>query len=863
MHVFRLLTLRSLRARSLRILLSMFGIVLGVAGILAIGATNLAAMASIDQLFKDSSGKASLVITATGSSDQGFAERLVRRVRARPEVAAATGVLQTQTVLADADQPQSLELSFFGASSGGLSLYGIDPALDARIREYRLVAGSFLDVDNADAREMVLVDRYAEEHEIAVGKSIEIITPNGPQRLKVVGLMAKEGPGQLNNGAFAIVPLQTAQELFNRAGKIDQIDIVVTPEQNNLEALDALKGVLQQALGPDYSVTYPAMQGRRMTQMLNNYQIGLNFMSGMSLFVGAFLIYNAFSMTVVERTREFGFLRTVGMTRRQVTLQVLVEATVLGLLGVLLGLGLGLLLARGLTALMGVLLARDLGTPPLPADLLATGVMLGLMVTLLAALMPAVQAGRIAPLEALRVRGIRREGWLMRKGWLPGAAMLLLAAVILLANPFPYDVQFRLGSVIVIALFSGATLLIPASIAPWERLTRPVMRRLYGPSGQLGSANIKRSQLRTTLTIAALMVGVAMIVIVRSMTDSFKGDLDSWINAYIGGDMYISSSTPLRRSLGNSLESVEGVAAVAPVRYLEARYRPAGRTSEEMVSFMAIDPAAHVQVTSFVFSDSDIDATQALARLAQGDAVFLSSVLSEKYGLRQGDSIRLRTANGVHDVAIAAVVVDFYNQGLVVTGSWNDMRRYFGAREASAFMLKVAPGYDVESVRDRIEAQFGKREHLVIMVGQSLRANVATLMNQAFSMFDVVALIALIVASLGIVNTLTISVMERTQEIGMLRSIGMTRRQVVRMVLAEAAMLGLIGGVLGLAFGLMLARIFLLAMTAMSGYRLTYSIPLGAIVIGLMVALLVSQLAAALPAQRAARTRILEAIHYE
>lgn len=512
---------------------------------------------------------------------------------------------------------------------------------------------------------------------------------------------------------------------------------------------------------------------------------------------------------------------------------------------------------------MGVLLARDLGTPTLPADLLVTGVVLGLLVTLLAAMVPAVQAGRISPLEALRVRGLRREGWLMRKGWQPGAVLLLVAAVILVANPFPYDVQFRLGSITVIALFFGATLLIPASIAPWERLTRPLMRRLYGPSGQLGSANIQRSHLRTTLTVAALMVGVSMIVIVRSMTDSFKGDLDNWINAYIGGDMYVSSSAPLRRSVGNNLSSVEGVAAVAPIRYLEARYSPDGGANEESISFMAIDPTIHARVTSFMFSDSDVDVKQALARLAQGDAVFLSSVLSEKYGLHEGDTIRLRTVSGVQTFAIVAVIVDFYNQGLVVTGSWNDMRRYFGAREASAYMLKVTPGFNVDEVRDQIDAQFGKREHLIIMSNASLRSSVATLMNQAFSMFDVVAIIALIVASLGIVNTLTINVMERTQEIGMLRSMGMTRRQMVRMVLAEAALLGLIGGVLGLIFGLVLSRMFLLSMTAMSGYRLTYSIPVGAILIGLIVAVLVSQLAAAMPARRAARTRILDAIHYE
>jgi putative ABC transport system permease protein len=327
--------------------------------------------------------------------------------------------------------------------------------------------------------------------------------------------------------------------------------------------------------------------------------------------------------------------------------------------------------------------------------------------------------------------------------------------------------------------------------------------------------------------------------------------------------MYVSSSTLLRRSVGNNLESVEGVAAVAPIRYLEARYSPPGRVAEESISFMAVDPQAHPRVTSFMFSDSTVDTQRALARLAEGDAVFLSSVLSEKYGLHQGDTIRLRTGSGEHTFEIAAVIVDFYNQGLVVTGSWNDMRRYFGTREASAYMLKVAPGYRVDTVREQIDTQFGKREHLVIMSNQTLRTSVATLMNQAFSMFDVVAIIALIVASLGIVNTLTINVMERTQEIGMLRSMGMTRWQVVRMVLDEAALLGLIGGVLGLIFGLVLARMFLLSMTAMSGYRLTYSIPAGAIVIGLIVVLAVSQLAAALPAQRAVRTRILDAIHYE
>lgn len=857
----RLLTLRSLRARPLRALLSLLGIVLGVAGILAIGATNETALEAVTRLVQDTSGRANLVIANRDADDDGVDSALTQRSLTVPGVAAAVPSVHVQTLLADNARPAEIGLSLFGADVGGVTLYGIDPSQDEAVRTYTLVAGRLLPPDE-NAYDLVLVETFAQDNGLALGQRVLLVTPNGVERFRLVGLIAKDGPGQINNGAFGLIPIATAQDLFNFGNRVSQIDIVAAEGAGSAETLEVLKQSLQTRLGPAVSVTYPAAQGRRMTQMLSNYQIGLNLMSGMALFVGAFLIYNAFSMTVIERTREIGFLRTIGMTRLQVAQQVLVEASLLGVVGTALGVGLGLLMAQGLTALMAVLLAQELGAPGIPQDTLLVSIALGLTVTVVSAAIPAWQAGRISPLEALRIRAAHKEGWLMRHSGKTGVGLLAMSAALLIINPFPYDVQFRMGTLTVFGLFFGGTLLIPALVLAGERLARPVMRRLYGGSGQLGSGNLRRAKWRTTLTVAALMVSTAMILVTRGMTDAFKYDLENWIQAYIGGDLYVVSSVPLRPEVGRRLESVTGVAAAAPVRYLQVKWLlPNG--SDELVTLMATDPAAYTRVTRFVFSDSAQDPRLAVEQLASGNAVFVSSVLSEKYGLKAGQVVRLSTESGPRTFTIAAVVVDFYNQGLVMHGSWTDLQRYFKERTANAYLLKVSSGFGIEDVRLRIDQQYGQRDRLTIETNQAIIQRVAQLMTQANSMFDVLALIAMLVAALGVVNTLTMSVIERTQEIGMLRSVGMRRRQVVTMILAEAGLMGLIGGGLGLVFGLVLSRIFLLSMTAMSGYRLTYVIPWQGILFGLIVAWLVSQIAAVLPAQRATRISVLEAIHYE
>jgi len=300
-------------------MLSAFGIVLGVAGLLSIRATNQTALQSIVKLFENTSGSAKLMITSANLDEGGYHERILRKLDTFPSLQVATPIVRVQTDLTNKNEPaDGLDISFFGVNSGGLTLYGVIPSREQATRAYVITQCRFLADDNSHRREVVIVETLAAEEEIQVGERIEILTPSGTALLEVVGLMAREGPGQINNGAFGVIPLETAQNLFERGNDIDQIDLVPLQPNPSTTELAALRQSVQEFVGDDYSVTYPSGQGERMTQMLQNYQIGLNFMSGIALFVGAFLIYNAFAMTVVERTREFGMLRTIGMTRSQI-----------------------------------------------------------------------------------------------------------------------------------------------------------------------------------------------------------------------------------------------------------------------------------------------------------------------------------------------------------------------------------------------------------------------------------------------------------------------------------------------------------------------------------------------------------------
>jgi putative ABC transport system permease protein len=361
------------------------------------------------------------------------------------------------------------------------------------------------------------------------------------------------------------------------------------------------------------------------------------------------------------------------------------------------------------------------------------------------------------------------------------------------------------------------------------------------------------------------MVGIAMVIGIQAMTTSFEVDINNWVETAIGGDLYVRSPMPMREEFGQRLLSDPAVEAVSAVTYHQVqRSEPGGSPDQARnILFVGIDPASYGRVASFVFEDATADTASALAELAKGDALLISTTLADRYGLAAGDALTLETRRGRHAFRVAGVVVDFSSQGYVVDGSRSDLARYYGESTADQFIVALKPGYDPQGEAPRFEDRYGKSQHIAVETAADFRAKVTSLSAQAFGLFDVLGLIGVIIAALGVVNTLMMNVFERQREIGGLRSLGMTRGQVARLVLAESGAMGVIGGAFGMLFGFFLARVFLMGVQDIGGYTVSYHLPPAALLVSWAIALAVSQLAALYPAWKAANVRIIEAIQHE
>jgi len=609
-------------------------------------------------------------------------------------------------------------------------------------------------------------------------------------------------------------------------------------------------------------VNYPAARGKLAEQMMARYAQGTDLASTMALFVGAFLIYNTFSMTVLERTRELGLLRALGATRGRVLRLLLAEALVMGALGSALGVCLGLGLAHSLRDVLASYSNVEVVAFQVPPEGLFLAVSVGIVVTVLAALRPVWRASRLPPVEALRPSAATGErGVAAHRIWI-GLGVMVLASV---ALSLPMDRSLRVSVIYVstLALLGGGAFLAPVLVRPLERMLR-LLIRLWGHEGLLGSANVRRDVGRTALTVSALMMGLTMVVGFGAFTASAMADIERYTDSF-HVDLFVYAPRPLRLRLGDQLAAVEGVERVMPINFIPTeRVPPPGDPdgARDALTYTAIDVDWYDEMP-MLFAAEQGDPRPMLDRLAQGDAVFISTVLAERYGLDRGDNIRLRTPTGEHDFLVAGVAINYASNGLGVFGPWEDARRYFRARHASNFDLRIASGASAQEVGQRIKERFGKRYHLQVETLEEFQERVLAYSGEAMRYLDVFVLIGLIIAALGVLNTLLVNVLERVREIGILRGLGMTRGQVIKMILAEAGVMGGIGGLLGMLLGIYLSRLFVDMGNTLAGYEWGYVFPGKAIVTGLVSALLAAFLAALYPAWRAARLDVVEAIRHE
>ncbi len=940
------LALRNLWSRKLRTLITGFGIVLGVATVLAFGVTNATVENSLNDFFSQTSGDADLTIS---SSDRGqtFRERAMRRVANFPGVTLAVGSLWRG---ADVRLPEENER---------ITLVGIDPNADPQVRSYKLAEGRLID-DTDRTYTIVLVTTFAEDNGIRLGDDLEIDMGGGRvEAFEVVGLLKSEGTARLNNGAIGFLRLDVAQNLFDEGNRLSQVDVVVSPAiATDSDALDRFKESLAAYMGDDYTVTYPEAIGQAITDSMAGLRAGLAVFSTIALFVGAMLIYNTFSMTIAERTAEIGILRAIGATRRQILRLVLIEAGLMGFLGSMLGLGLGIFLAIPLVQMF----AQGFGGIPLerftvPPASVVQAVLVGTIVTLLAAFIPAWQAGRISPVEAMRVRAETHQGFITRHGWKIGlvlmsfslsnvilnalsspvlwlvpslengnlaafrsglSAVLLVIGLVTMAPRF-WTTVLRLGgrrwegmqrriavwaqnryfnffaeggwviglmlltqgvanltrlpdylpdASFFILMFTGGTLVVPVTIQLLEKITRHVLSLLYGPAGGLGSRNLGRARGRTSLTVGVLMVGATMTIAIGSIQAAFDGALNDWVDSTLGGDLTVESERGQPIEFANQLMTISGVELATPLNVIDTQMTGVTKgdgfsPGDDSLGFQVVDLPAYRQVAGFQFAEGAGHEDEILARLAQGDAVLISSVLSDKYDVHPGDSVRIRTRRGERDFEVAGVVNSFMWGGNSVIGIWSDGERYLGTNRTWVFLIKLSPGADAEAVQRDIETRLRRYGDFEVKSAVEFRETIIQDVSNFMAIFNIVVYIAVLVAGLGVVNTMTMNILERVREIGMLRSIGMTRGQVGRMVLAEAAAMGVIGGAFGLGIGWLIAEDMVVGMSQGSGWQFDYIFPTTAFVSAAIISLVISQLAALYPVWRAGGMRIVEAIQHE
>jgi putative ABC transport system permease protein len=848
---------RNLVTRKARTLLTTLGIALGVAAVVATGVVRESATRSVADMFDHAAGRADLAVTnamAGITGGAGFDAVALEHVRMVEGVERAAPLLQVVTL--PTSELDAWKYSFIFGNFNGAVVYGVDPSASRDVGHYRLAAGKDLEGTGNDA--LLLSEQYAQSLGVDVGDSLELTAPAGQVRLTVTGLLASDGLARLNRGQVGLTGLETAQRLFERPGRLDQIDVVATSGTD----VDSLKGQLEATLGAGFRVVRPASKGQLIDQMLQSVAFGMGFIGTLSLVVGGFLIYNTFAMTVAERTRELGLLRALGSGQGQIVALVLAEAALLGLAGAALGMLLGLVMAFGMRQLAGAVVDSELTALVVLPEHLLLGLAVGVVVALVASLIPALQAGRLQVVEALQQRRAG-DGETPRLQIIIGLALAVPSlAITVIYCIRSFEMPFEFVFTALISLLVGVALLIPVAIPHLERLAGGLLG-LLGVEGQLGGRNLAHSPGRAALTAGALMFGLASVIVIGGVFAGAKELADDYMKKALAAELWVYAPERLPRGLADELETLPEVRLARPAASIPTRIIPPGPDQPEVaVVFTAIDPERSRQLDFYFASDSG-RADEAIPRLAAGGAVFIANPLREWYGLDVGDKVRVQTVEGPTEFEIAGVTLNLSANGYSLLGVYDDALRYFNVDGADIVAVNLIRGADASAVGRHILDTWGGTYNLKFETQDEFRARSAQLSDSFAAFSNTAVLVAVVVAALGVANTLLMNVLERRRELGMLRSLGMTQGQIVRLILAESVALGLLGGLLGVALGAWLSRFAVVASTSVAGYELPDVFPVQAVVVSVVIALVVPLLAGLWPAWRGAHANVVEAMRSE
>jgi putative ABC transport system permease protein len=851
--------LRGMAGRKLRATLTAIAIVLGVAMMSGAYVLTDTIDEAFDTIFVESYAGTDAVVTGKdpgisfeGDSSQPppFPEELLARVRSVDGVEVATGSVQDFQV--KLLRPDGEPIKTGGAP--GLA-FGIETASEYdRFNPLNLVQGRW-----ASGRSEVVVDEgVADDENLKIGDPIGIAAIGPARNFEIVGIARYGDLSSIGGATFAIFDVPTAQDLLEKKGELDSIQVAaadgVTP--------DELTRRMKAELGDDVTVRTGVQQADEESGEIATFTKIIRYFllsfAGIALFVGAFVIFNTLSITVAQRTRELATLRTIGASRRQVLTSVIVEALVIGLVASIVGLFAGLGLAIGLDKLFRAL-NLDL---PQTSTVFATrtvvvSLLVGTLVTVFAGLFPALRATRVPPIAAVREGATLPRGRLGR--FTPYIASVIVALAVLalsygtLADDIATGDRFVLLGIGVLALFIGVAMLSSRLVVPLARVVGMPARRLGGAAGKLAESNAQRNPGRTAATAAALMIGIALVTFVAVLAQGLRVSNSDAIERQIQADLIVTSEdgySEFPAAVGDAVEDASGVETVSNVR------QDISEIDGSAGNLTGLDDRID-EVYDFRWVEGS---DELLTNLGDGGAVLPNHVADDN-DLAVGDTITVRsTGNETREFVVRGIYdgSPFYpllGSASVSTSAFDGLYE----RPRNRFTLMNVSD-EPEAARADVQAALEGFPDTRIQTRQEWIDKEDREIQQFLLLLYVLLALSVIISLFGMVNTLVLSVFERTRELGMLRAVGMTRRQVRRMIRHESVITALIGAALGLPLGIFLA---LLVTRALSQYDLQVAIPAASLLGFVIVAILAGLVAAILPARRAARLRVLEALQYE
>ena len=845
------LALRYLSGRKLRALLTTLAIVFGVLVVFGMNTIIPAMMKSFQANVLAASGQVDATISL--KTADVFPVDELARVASIPGIRASTGLL---------DRTVNLPADYFDHdpaapdSISALSVVGINPAEARSVHSYNIISGRFLEY--ADTSAAVISQTLADNIGAGIGSNFKIPAAIGEQTLSIVGILpARAIPGNEE----VLVTLAQAQSMFGMPAKINTIEANYDTLDNASRA--EIQAAIQSALGSEYQIGALASN----SELLTNLQLGqtiFNVLGVMGLLMGGFIIFNTFRTVVAERRRDIGMLRALGASRKSIFYIILIEGLVQGVLGTALGILSGYGFSVLVLKLMGPALQKflnvKLGMPEVSLPIILISIGLGVGVTLLAGLIPAVSASRVTPLEALRPSvgklNFRRLAGL---GFWVGAVMIALAVAALLTRNAGL---IGAGGMLFII---GLILIAPSLVSPIAALFGGIASLIFARQGtaHLAQGNLSRQPARAAVTASATMIGLAILVTLASIITSASIGFERVLRKSLGSDYLLippsvavwGTNVGSNPDFAKELRGTEGVAVVSSLRFAPAQ------VNELPISLMGIDPDSYGQVSGLTFAAGD--ETTAYSALKTTRSVILNAVLATSVGAKVGDEVNMLTPNGLKPYKVVAIGGDYLNAKIATAYvAQADIAADFGRTEDVLLQLNLTPTANRTTAESAIKAVVARYPQYRLVSGSGYIDENMQLFDVAFAAMYAVLIFLAVPSLLAMLNTLAIGVIERTREIGMLRAVGATRKQVRTMIVVEAIILAAIGTAFGLLAGLYLGYTTVETLH-LSGFPMEYAFPASGVVMTVAAGLLFGVLAAIIPARQAARLDIVQALHYE